>query len=267
MNVMYIGDIMAEPGFKTVAAVLPQLKNEFQIDFVIAQSENANPNGKGPGKEEIQTLQKLGIDFFSGGNHSLTGPHSEFLYSDEAMPVTRPANLANAAGSGYKIVDTPFGKILVASMLGQTVGKPLEITNPLDKADEILEETKDLDLVARIINFHGDYSSEKRVFGYYLDGRFSAVIGDHWHVPTADAMIMPKGTAHITDVGMCGTLHASLGVKTQVIVDRWKSGLVSRNQIEFDGPLQFNAVLIDIDTSTGLSRSITHIQRIIEQDD
>jgi 2',3'-cyclic-nucleotide 2'-phosphodiesterase len=90
------------------------------------------------------------------------------------------------------------------------------------------------------------------------------VIGDHWHVPTGDALIMPNGTAHITDVGMCGTLHSSLGVTTQVIIDRWKTGARSRNQIEQKGPYQFNAVLVDIDAETGLAKSIRHIQRIVD---
>jgi 2',3'-cyclic-nucleotide 2'-phosphodiesterase len=120
-------------------------------------------------------------------------------------------------------------------------------------------------VVARIINFHGDYSSEKRVFGYYLDGRMSAVIGDHWHVPTADALVLPKGTAHITDVGMCGTLHSSLGVKVSTIVERWYSGKTSKNEMELKGPVQFNAVLIEVDTNSGLSKSIVHIQRTLEQ--
>src|SRR5690606_9840423 len=111
----------------------------------------------------------------------------------------------------------------VVSVLGQTVGRQLpDVTNPLEEIDKILNQTNDEKLAARIVNFHGDFSSEKRVFGYYLDGRVSAVVGDHWHIPTADAMVLPGGTAYITDVGMCGTLHSSLGVKTEVITQRWK---------------------------------------------
>jgi calcineurin-like phosphoesterase len=92
----------------------------------------------------------------------------------------------------------------------------------------------------------------------------SAVIGDHWHVPTADAMILPGGTAHITDVGMCGSLHSSLGVKTSVIIDRWKTGKSSKNEMEDKGVLQFNALLIDVDETTGLAKEVEHIQRVIE---
>lgn len=267
MKMLYIGDIMAEPGYTAVAKVLPALKQEHQIDFVIAQAENSNHVGKGPGIADIERMQALGIDFFTGGNHSLTGEASTELYQNPDAPVIRPANLLSDLGAGYKVVPTSQGNILVASMLGQTVGKPIEIANPLTTIDTIIEETKDQNIVARIVNLHGDFSSEKRVFGYYLDGVFSAVLGDHWHVPTADAMVLPKGTAHMTDVGMCGTLHSSLGVPIEIIVDRWKNNGLRKNEIELHGPLQFNAALIDIDTQTGLSRSITHIQRIIDQDD
>lgn len=267
MNVLYIGDVMAKPGRQTIKRILPKLREELSVDFVIAQAENSNDLGKGPGKNEISELQQAGVDFFSGGNHSLRGEHSKELYNDASAPIVRPANLIGAAGSGWKIVQTSNGSILIVSMLGQTVGKELIIRNPLHEIDSILEETKDQYIVARIVNFHGDYSSEKRVFGYYLDGRFSAVLGDHWHVPTADAMVLPLGTAHITDVGMCGTLHSSLGVKIDVIARRWSTGQASKNVIEEDGPLQFNAVLIDVDTATGLSRSITQIQRVIDSDD
>lgn len=267
MNILYIGDVMAKPGRLTVKKVLPELKKEFSVDYVIAQAENSNDVGKGPGASEIEELMSYGIDFFSGGNHSVTGVDSEELYNDSTAPIVRPANLNGALGSGYKIAETSFGNVLIVSMLGQTVGKQLDVRNPLHEIDKIWDEVKDKNIKVSVVNLHGDYSSEKRVFGYYLDGRFSAVVGDHWHVPTADAMILPEGTAHITDVGMCGTLHSSLGVKTQVIANRWHSGKSSKNIIEEAGPFQFNAVLIDVDETTGLSRSITQIQRVIDSID
>jgi len=151
-------------------------------------------------------------------------------------------------------------------LLGQIVGRDADMVldNPLKVIDKILDDTKHVKYIARIVNFHGDYSSEKRVIGYYLDGKVTAVIGDHWHVPTADAFVLPKGTAHITDVGMCGALHSSLGIKLDTIIARWRDGIINRNQLENEGPLQFNAVLIESDNSTGLARNITHIQKIVD---
>lgn len=265
MKILYIGDVMAAPGRKIVADILPELRQELALDFVIAQAENSDNSGKGPGVQDLADMQAVGVDYFTGGNHSLKGADSEAVYGDKTQPTTRPANLITDVGKGWDIVESPRGKVLIVSLLGQIVGnRQPEVTNPLETIDAILEKTADEPLVATIVNFHGDYSSEKRVIGYYLDGRVSAVIGDHWHVPTADALVLPKGTAHITDVGMCGTLHSSLGVTIDTIVHRWKTAHPSKNVIEEDGPLQFNAVLIDVDTQTGLSRSIQQIQRIID---
>lgn len=264
MKILYVGDVMATPGRKVLAQVLPKLKKELGADFVIVQAENSNNEGKGPGKHEIAEMQKAGADFFTGGNHSLRGKNSNDLYVDDSISVIRPANMKNVPGKGWQIIKTPKGKILIASILGQTVGRQLpDISNPLEEIDKILEETKNEELAARIVNFHGDFSSEKRVFGYYLDGRVSAVIGDHWHIPTADAMILPGGTGYITDVGMCGTLHSSLGVKTEVIAARWKTSKPSRNIIEENGPLQFSAVLVEVDPVTGLAPGIEQIQRVV----
>lgn len=265
MKILYIGDVMAAPGRKILAAVLPKLRQELAIDFVIAQAENSDDNGKGPGRQDLEAMQATGVDFFTGGNHSLKGLGSEEVYKDPGLPITRPANLVTDTGKGWDMVETSHGKVLIVSLLGQIVGnRQPEVTNPLEIIDDILEQTANETFAVRIVNFHGDFSSEKRVIGYYLDGRVSAVIGDHWHVPTADALVLPKGTAHITDVGMCGTLHSSLGVTIDTIVHRWKTAHPSKNVIEQTGPLQFNAVLVDIDTETGLSRSIQQIQRIVD---
>ena len=114
-----------------------------------------------------------------------------------------------------------------------------------------------------VVNFHGDYSSEKKVIGYYLDGRASLVVGDHWHVPTADAMILPNGTAHITDVGMCGALDSSLGVKLDVIINRWNKNIPSMNILEDNGRMQFNGILANIDNTTHLATEVKQIQKIL----
>lgn len=264
MKVLYIGDIMGEPGIKAVQAVLPALKKEHEIDLVIAQAENVT-DGKGLSKADFRRLQAVGIDFCTGGNWTLHLPELQDFLNDPQQPVIRPANYpAGTPGRGWKYATTKKGLVLVISLLGQIVGKdsarPLD--NPLHVVDQILEENKDVQREATIVNFHGDFSSEKRVIGYYLDGRVSAVIGDHWHVPTADAMVLPKGTVHISDVGMCGALHSSLGVKTDVIVKRWHDGVVSRNELETTGPLQFNAVLIETNEAS-LAKTITHIQKIL----
>lgn len=265
MNILYVGDIMGEAGINVVAQVLPGLKKSKRIDLVIAQSENVT-DGKGLSKTDFIRLRNIGVDFCTGGNWSLYIDDILDNLNDPQQPVIRPANYPTGTpGRGWKYIKTSDGPVLVVSLLGQIVGKDADkpVDNPLKVIDAILEENKNIERAATIVNFHGDYSSEKRVIGYYLDGRVSAVIGDHWHVPTADAMILPCGTAHITDVGMCGSLHSSLGVKTDVIVRRWYDGHISRNQLETNGPMQFNAILVSADPKTQLANSIEQIQQIL----
>lgn len=263
MNILYIGDIMGEPGIQTVAKVLPELKKEHQIDLVIAQAENVT-DGKGLSKEDFKRLRDLGIDFCTGGNWTMKLDELSDYLGDSQQPVIRPANYPEGTpGRGWKYVDTKHGKVLVVSLLGKIVGRDADkpTDNPLRVIDQILEQAEGQ--VATIVNFHGDYSSEKRVIGYYLDGRVTAVIGDHWHVPTADAVVLPKGTAHITDVGMCGALHSSLGVKYDTIISRWRDGEVNKNDLETSGPMQFNAVLVSVDDA-GLASDIKPIQKYLD---
>ena len=262
MNILYLGDIMGRPGREIVTQLLPQLKDELKVDFVIAQGENLT-HGKGMTIAHTEEMMKSGVDFFTSGNWTLHRPEINPWLEDPNKPVIRPANYPiGTPGRGYKIVATPFGKILIASLLGQVVGYIEHVVdNPLKVIDQILEDTKDEQIVARIVNFHGDFSSEKLVIGQYLDGRVTAVIGYHWHIPTGDAKILPKKTAHITDVGMVGSLDSCLGVKTDTIVKRWLSDNSSRNELEDQGAMQLCGVLIKTDAKTGLAKSITQIIR------
>lgn len=266
MKILYIGDIMGEPGLTVLEKVLPKLRAERQIDIVLAQAENTTL-GKGISILDFAKLRKIGVDFCTGGNWSLHNSEIYNALNDPDEPIIRPANYpVGTPGLAYKILKHSTGSVLIVSLLGSIVGKDANklIDNPLKIIDSILQETKNKNFIAKIINFHGDFSSEKRVIGYYLDGRVTAVVGDHWHVPTADAMVLPKGTAHITDVGMCGSLHSSLGVKTEIIISRWRDGLVNRNQLETNPPFQFNSVLIDSDNKTALANSITPIQIVLD---
>ncbi len=255
---------MGERGIDAVRKVLPGLRQS--VDIVIAQGENVS-NAKGLTTLDFGRLKKLGIDFVTGGNWTLHEADIFPSLNDPRQPVIRPANYpVGTPGLGWKYLPTAKGSILVISLLGQIVGKDAAkpVDNPLAIVDEILESQSSVAKIATVINFHGDYSSEKVVIGYYLDGRASLVVGDHWHVPTADAMVLPAGTAHMTDVGMCGALHSSLGVSVDSIVKRWRDGKVTRNELHMTGPMQFNAVLVDVDESTGLARSVEHIQQILD---
>lgn len=264
MKILYVGDIMAEAGIVVAEQVLPALCQENQVDFVVAQAENVS-EGKGMTPEDMNRLQAIGVNFFTGGNHTPVKSELHPYLEDDTQPVIGPANMSLCPGKGWKLVDTSKGKVLVISLLGSTVGRSVTITNPLKAIDAILAETRDIETVAKIINFHGDYSSEKVIIGHYLDGRASLVVGDHWHVPTADAQVLPKGTAHMTDVGMCGSLDSSLGVTFDSVVPRWRDEIQTSNVLEAKGRMQFNALLVDVDESTGRATNAQHIREIFAQ--
>jgi metallophosphoesterase (TIGR00282 family) len=244
---------MGSVGLKLVEAELPKIKKEYFIDFVVAQAENVS-DGRGCTPQDFKRLRKAGVDFCSGGNWTLWRKETLQLLTDPNQPIVRPANYPDGTpGLKYKYSDTSFGRVLIVSLLGKTVGRDsnLKLDNPLKTIDTILELEKDVPKIATLVNFHGDYSSEKVVIGHYLNGRVSAVVGDHWHIPTADARILSEGTVHITDVGMVGTLDSSLGVEVDSIIERWRDEVVNTNVLAEDKPWQFNGLMFEVDPKTG----------------
>jgi metallophosphoesterase (TIGR00282 family) len=265
MNILYVGDVMGELGMRTVERVLPALRREYSIDLVIAQAENVS-EGRGVTPEDFKRLQRAGIDFCTGGNWTLYRDEIYPALNDTNQPIVRPANYpAGTPGLGWKYVKTPRGRVLVVSLLGHIVGRDAEkpVDNPLQCIDAILQSQESESKSAVVVNLHGDFSSEKVVIGHYLDGRAALVVGDHWHVPTADARILPGGTAHMTDAGMCGALNASLGVTYESIIPRWRDGKQTRNVLAAEGPLQFNAVYAVVNDS-GLADKVEYIRRILD---
>ncbi|MDB5165025.1 MAG: Metallophosphoesterase [Candidatus Saccharibacteria bacterium] len=263
MNILYVGDVMGEVGVQVIERVLPALRRDKQIDLVVAQAENVS-EGKGITLQDFQRLRKTGVDFCTGGNWSLHREDITQAMNDPAQPIIRPANYPEGTpGLGWKYAETSKGRVLVVSLLGHIVGKDADkpIDNPLQVIDSILESQKDVERAATIVNFHGDFSSEKVVIGHFLDGRASLVVGDHWHVPTADARILPGGTAHQTDVGMCGILDASLGVSYSSVIPRWRDSKQTRNVLETVGLRQFNALLVRANDS-GLADATEPIRQV-----
>lgn len=263
MNILYVGDVMGEMGMQAVGKVLPILRQERQIDLVIAQAENVT-EGRGIIPEDFNRLRAMGVDFCTGGNWTLARDEIFAALDDPDEPIIRPANYPEAPGLGYKYAKTREGDVLVVSLMGQIVGRDADkqTDNPLKLMDKILADEAPEKRVATVVNLHGDFSSEKFIIGYYLDGRVSVVVGDHWHIPTADMDVLPKGTAHITDVGMCGSLDSSLGVTFDSVVPRWRDGVQTRNVLEVAGRSQFNALFVELDESTGRAIRAEHIRQV-----
>lgn len=267
MKVLYIGDVMAELGMRAVEKVLPALIEAESIDFVVAQAENVS-EGKGMTVADYERLKAAGVQAFTGGNHTPSREELAPLLEDKDAPVVGPANLPDCPGPGHKLIQTANGSVLIISLLGSIVGRQADIVtdNPLKTFDTIITNPAFENRVATIVNLHGDFSSEKVVFGHYVDGRVSIVVGDHWHVPTADADVLPKGAAYVSDVGMCGSLDSSLGVTYDSIIPRWRDGYQTRNEIETAGRVQFNALLVETDDTNGRARSARHIRKVWSQD-
>ncbi len=226
-----------------------RLRIEHDIDVVIAQSENVT-HGKGMSLAHFNELRSHGIDIFTGGNHTFERADNMRLVADTSRPVTAPGNVNNRKFPAYKIYALGSENIFIASIMGTAYPEASNehFNNQLKFADELVEIINQQKPTLSIINFHGDLSSQKVTIGHYLDGKVSAVIGDHWHVPTLDHRILPKGTAHVSDVGMCGSLDSSLGASFETVISRW-SGKKVKLQIEENGPMQLNGLIMEFDDS------------------
>lgn len=260
MKILYLGDIMGEPGRRVATKLLPRIRIQYGIDVVIAQSENVT-HGKGLSRNHCRQLQEAGIDGFSGGNHTFERADTMEMAQDYHEPVVAPANVMGPTYDSFKLIRTPEGFVAFASLMGYIAPKGYDketTESPLITIDRLLPKINENKPVATIINIHSEFSSEKVIMGHYLDGRVAAVVGDHWHVPTADARVLPSGTAHVTDVGMVGALNSSIGFELEVAYEMWKGGK-TRSRMETGPPWQLCGVIIEVNTITGFARSIKQL--------
>jgi len=264
MKILFIGDIVAKPGRKTIEKILPEIKEEYSPDFVIANAENLS-HGNGFSPDHIGKMQKAGIDFFTSGDHTWGNKKGVIELDNPDFPVIRPANYASdkVPGKGYKIIEvSSANKILVINLLGRVfIRRDYEC--PFHYVDKILKENADEKFAAIIVDLHAEASSEKYAMSFYLDGRVTAVLGTHTHVPTADYRILENGTATMTDVGMTGPYDSVIGVKKDIIIESFLSQMPGKFEPENNGPMVFNAALIEIDKNTAKALTIQHIQKVI----
>lgn len=241
MNILFIGDVFSSIGRDMIDRYLPQLRQKYQIDMIIANVENAT-HGKGLIKKHYEEFLFQGISMMTMGNHTFAKKEL-FDYIDEADRLVVPYNQPKALpGVGSREVMIKGKKIRVTNLLGLTFmdGKS---QNPFEVIDDILkEDTSDI----HIVDFHAEATSEKIALGYYLDGKVSAVLGTHTHVPTADEKILDNGTAYQSDVGMTGPYMSVIGCDHESIITRMKSGLMTPF-LPAEGEGQFLATLMTFD--------------------
>ncbi len=252
MKLLFIGDIFASPGRRIVAECLPEIIPAEGIDLVVANAENA-AGGFGITPMIAEELLTLGVDVLTSGNH-IWDKREITEYLDRQPRLLRPANYpGNIPGRGIHVGRGRNGvEAAILNLQGRT--HMLAIDDPFRKADELLNSLEPSVKVI-LVDFHAEITSEKMALGYYLDGRVSAVLGTHTHVPTADTRILPNGTAYQTDVGMTGPYDSIIGVDKDVILRRFLTGIPARME-PARGKVELHSVIVETDESTGKAVSI-----------
>lgn len=258
MKILFIGDIVGRIGRRILKDKLPFLVDKYQIDFVIANGENAT-HGKGLVKHHYDELINAGVDCITLGNHY--NSKSEISrYIDRVDRLVRPANLLNIfPGEGSILFDVDGVSVRVTNILGTAfMNEPC--TTPYLSLLDILNDEEPATI--HIVDYHGEATGEKQCFGYAFDGKVSAVLGTHTHVQTNDAHILENGTAYISDVGMTGYYGGVLGFEKQSVINKTMYSQPGKFQLVESGKGMINAVVIDVDEITGKARDIFTINYI-----
>jgi metallophosphoesterase (TIGR00282 family) len=259
LKILFIGDIVGRPGRKIVKKCLKEIIEAEGVDLTIANGENA-AGGFGITYDVSQEILGAGVDLITLGNHTWDNRDIDRVLEEEPR-VIRPANYPEGApGQGYYIVETDKGiAVGVVNLLGQVFLEALGC--PFRAADEYLDKIKKRTNIV-VVDIHAETTSEKMALGWYLDGRVSAVLGTHTHIPTADERILPKGTAYITDVGMTGPLNSVLGIDPKIVITKF----LTKRPIRFEvasGPVKLDGVIFEVN-ERGLATSIERIQRHLD---
>ena len=247
MRLLFLGDVFGRPGRTVLTQRMPGLRRDLGLDRVVANAENAS-GGLGLTAKAARQLLESGLDVLTGGNHTFRcadlGP---MLDSSERL--LRPANYpAGAPGRGWRVFrPRDAAPYAVINLLGRTFMAAVDC--PFAAAEGILGQLP-ADVPVRLVDFHAEATSEKKAMGYFLDGRVSAVLGTHTHVQTADAQLLPQGTAYMTDLGMTGPAASALGMDPEEVVARFRTGLPRRFMVSKAAP-EMQGALIDIDASAG----------------
>ena len=242
MRILIVGDVVGHAGRRAFRTFTPRLRAERGIDVVIVNGENS-AGGKGYTRKALDELYAGGADIVTSGNH-VWDKKEVFSFVDDEPFLIRPANYPEGApGKGFCIFPAKTASIGVMNLSGRSFMPPMDC--PFQKADEILAALEDqVDII--VLDFHAETTSEKLAMAHYLDGRADIVVGTHTHVQTADARILPGGTAYITDLGMVGAQNSVLGVRTDLVIQKFRTGMPVRFDMA-EGPAEYAAVIVDID--------------------
>ncbi len=253
MRVLMVGDVVGSPGRRAVKQLLPELRAELAVDVTVVNAENAAA-GRGLTVRTARELLDAGVDVLTSGNHIFDV--RDFVPSlDGDLPVLRPANYPDATpGRGVLRVRG----LTVVNLMGR-VFMPVPVDDPFRVADALLDALEGPEPV--VVDFHAEATSEKQALGWYLDGRVAAVVGTHTHTPTADARLLPRHTAFVSDLGMVGVRDSIIGDDAESVIHRFVTGMPTRLPVADGDEVVLNSVLIDIDEATCLATGIERVDR------
>lgn len=256
MRILFLGDIVGNPGRRALKTFLPELLEAFKPDFVIGNAENA-AGGYGLTEKIAEELFGLGLDLLTSGNHIWK---REFLsYLSRTERVLRPANYPEGApGRGYTLLEKKGLRLGVINLEGRIFMRPLEC--PFRTAERLAKELRK-ETSCLLVDFHAEATSEKIALGWWLDGRVSALLGTHTHVQTADERILPRGTAYVSDVGMCGLADGVIGMRQEQALEMYLTQVPRKLEVPKSGRVKLEGVFLEIEPQTGRAMRIERIRR------
>jgi metallophosphoesterase (TIGR00282 family) len=263
VRVLMIGDLIGKPGRVAAQQVIPQLRDELDLHFVVANGENV-AGGMGLTASTASALFDAGVDVITSGNH-IWDKREIYAELERDERILRPLNYGDSdvPGRGWGVFHAANGtEVAVINVQGRTFMQPID--NPFTSLDRLLDTGATPLPKTRLVDFHCEITSEKNAMGIHLDGRVSAVCGTHTHVPTADQRILPRGTGYVSDIGMTGPLHSIIGFDPATVLPRFINGLPTRFEVG-SGTIVFNAIAIDIEPGSGKATAIERISRTVEE--
>ncbi len=242
MRILFLGDVYGEAGLKALNRFMPKIRETYSSDLMFVNGENVS-GGIGLKKADYKTLMSHGFHAVTLGNHAFS--KSEIFDYIEDANIVRPLNYPRKApGKGVRIVRYNQTRVALVQLMGRVfMHDPLN--NPFEAVDHALESIE-ADYI--VVDVHAETTSEKLALGHYLDGRVDAVVGTHTHVPTNDAMVLPKGTLYMSDLGMCGAKYGILGADRDLVIKKFTTGMPVRLRPEKSDTLQISGALIDFET-------------------
>lgn len=246
LKILFFGDVMGSIGRKAIQKALPTLKKKYKPDLTIINAENL-AHGKGITEKTLKQMQEAGVNFFTSGNHVYFRDNADEIFKSEKFNIIAPANDPRTPENfGYKVLKIGKKTIIMLNLLGKTFIDEKNIKCPFKTFDKLLKKFKKYKADYIILDFHAEATSEKKAMGYYVDGKINAILGTHTHIQTNDAQILPKGTLYITDIGMVSTKESVIGIRKEIVIDKF----LNDSKIIFDLPksgiAKINAVFLEI---------------------